>query len=73
MLPLDIQNARIMTFSYNADVVNLWSVASQSAIGNHAQNLVGALARLREETGTVCSCSASFLTPTKGPIRSYNV
>jgi hypothetical protein len=53
MLPLDIQNARIMTFSYDADVVNLWSVASQSAIGNHAQNLVGALARLREETGTV--------------------
>jgi hypothetical protein len=53
MLPRDIQNARIMTFSYDADVVNFWSISSQNTIGNHAQNLVGAVARLREETGTV--------------------
>lgn len=52
LLKEDIRDARIMSFGYDADVVNWWSQASNNRIGNHAENMLGALVRLREETDT---------------------
>ncbi|KAH0429465.1 hypothetical protein CcaCcLH18_08385 [Colletotrichum camelliae] len=48
----DIPDARILTFGYDADVVNWWEPASNNRIGNHAENLLGSLTRLRERTDT---------------------
>ena len=50
LLGKDIRDARILAFGYDADVVNFWNPASQNRIGNHAENLLGALSRLREST-----------------------
>ena len=54
LLPQDFPDARIMTFGYDADVLKFWDPVSSNRISNHAENLVGALARLRERTDTVC-------------------
>ena len=48
LLPNDIDDVRILTFGYDADVVNFWDPASRNKISNHAENLVGALSRDRE-------------------------
>jgi hypothetical protein len=45
LLQGDLPDVRIMTFGYN--------VASQNRIGNHAQNLVNALAQIRVRSDTV--------------------
>jgi len=52
LLYKDIPDARILTFGYDADVVNLWNPASVSRLTNHAENLVGDLVRRREFTNT---------------------
>ena len=46
-------NARIFAFGYDANVVNLMGPASRNRIGNHAINLLGALARRRETSTSV--------------------
>lgn len=46
----DIPDARIISFGYDADVSNWWKQASTSRVTNHADDMVGALVRLREET-----------------------
>ncbi|KAM5354693.1 hypothetical protein ACJ41O_001340 [Fusarium nematophilum] len=48
----DVPKTRIATFGYGADVVHLWTMASQNRIRNHALNLVNALVQLRERTVT---------------------
>ena len=48
----DITDVRISTFGYDANVVALWNPVSQIRIGNHAENLLGSLVRLRERTNT---------------------
>ncbi len=48
----DITNIRISTFGYDADVVSFWNPVSQNRIGNHAENMLGGLVRLRERTDT---------------------
>lgn len=53
LLPKEIPTARILTFGYDADVVNFWLPAGQNRIGNHAQNLAQSLANLRDKTDTV--------------------
>lgn len=52
LLRQDIPNARIMSFGYDADVVNLWNPASTSRLSNHAEKMVGDLVRKRERTNT---------------------
>jgi hypothetical protein len=49
----DIEVARILSFGYDADVAQIWGVTSQNRINNHAENMLGALAGLRERTGSV--------------------
>lgn len=52
LLRQDMQNARILSFDYDADIVNIWNPASNSRLSNHAENMVGGLVRKREKTGT---------------------
>ena len=53
LLKDDVSEARILSYGYDADVVQFWSMASQNRIGNHAQNLVNVLANLRERSESV--------------------
>ena len=53
LLSRDVPNSRILSFGYDADVVNFWSPTSQNRIGNHALNMLGGLTRLREKSDTV--------------------
>ena len=52
LLSSDLPGARIMSFGYDADVVNVWSPASQNRIGNHALDLLGGLTRERAKDGS---------------------
>ena len=52
LLKQDIPDARILSFGYDADIVNFWNPASNSRLSNHAEDLVGDLVRKRERTGT---------------------
>lgn len=51
----DLPEARIITYGYDADVVNFWSMASQNTIGGQVQKLLSSLANLRDSTNTVGS------------------
>ncbi|KAL6713033.1 hypothetical protein ACLMJK_009429 [Lecanora helva] len=51
-LPNDLSEARIITYGYDADVVNFWSMASQNTVGDHSQKFLIALANLRDSTNT---------------------
>ena len=51
-LPLDIPNARVMTFGYNADVAFGNSTAD---ILDHAKDLLSSLIDKREEVDVGCS------------------
>ena len=53
LLSKDLVNARILTFGYDADIVNFWGPASRNRIADHAGNLLGCLVRLRERTNAV--------------------
>ena len=53
LLSCDVPNSRILSFGYDADVVNFWNPTSQNRIGNHASNMLGDLTRLREKSDTV--------------------
>jgi hypothetical protein len=57
ILPLDLPDSRIFTFGYDASVVDWRSVVSQSRVGNHATNLLNAVATHRENDGTVSCCN----------------
>lgn len=53
LLPLEIETARILTYSYDSTVTGKDDVPSQNRISNHAYNLVTALASLRQSDNTV--------------------
>jgi len=53
LLPKRIPRARILAFGYDADVVNLWTNASQNRISDHAENLSSKLGNYRADTNTV--------------------
>lgn len=57
LLPDKVPDARILTFGYDAQVVNWSSVVSQNRIGNHGMNLLHAVVQLRGLDGTVSSKS----------------
>ena len=52
LLRQDIPDARILSFGYDADIVNFWNPASNSRLTNHAENMVGDLIRKRERTNS---------------------
>lgn len=53
LLPTKIANARILTFGYDAYVASWQGVVSKNRVGNHAMNLLTALATHREDDDTV--------------------
>lgn len=61
LLSRDIADARILSFGYDADIVNFWNSASQNRLGNHAENMLGALARRREQTNSASRISCQIL------------
>jgi hypothetical protein len=48
LLKNDFNDARIMTFGYDADVVNFWGHAALEGISGYANDLLGCLAGCRE-------------------------
>ncbi|KAK2686835.1 hypothetical protein QWA68_014728 [Fusarium oxysporum] len=50
LLKLDLEDARIMTFGYDADVANFLTQAAQDGISGYANDLLGGLAGRRENT-----------------------
>ncbi|KAF0318883.1 hypothetical protein GQ607_013842 [Colletotrichum asianum] len=52
LLPTKIPTARVLTFGYDASVADWRSVVSVNRVGNHAQNLLSALANFREDGDT---------------------
>jgi hypothetical protein len=44
----DIEDARVMTFGYDADVARFWGQAAQDGISGYANDLLGKLARKRK-------------------------
>ena len=48
LLKNDLKGARIMTFGYDVDVVNIWKHAAQDGISGYANDLLGSLAGRRE-------------------------
>lgn len=57
LLGKDLGDARILSFGYDADVVRLWNPASSNRVGNHAENLLGCLSRIRGRTESVSPLS----------------
>lgn len=60
LLPNTLPNARIMTFGYDADVLNMWSTAGQNRIGHHGSSLARSLADFRDRTDMVRRRSVTF-------------
>ncbi|KAF2107778.1 Alpha/Beta hydrolase protein [Lophiotrema nucula] len=52
LLPSKVPNARILTFGYGADVADWVRMVSANSLGNHAMNLLTAIATYREEDKT---------------------
>ena len=53
LLREDVSNARIITYGYDANVMNFFSSTSQSSIHQHAINLLEDLQRKRRTQGEV--------------------
>ena len=53
LLGKDLNEVRVVTWGYDANIANPFSPASQESIFGHANTLLGDLARLRE--GIVCT------------------
>ncbi|KAH0536046.1 hypothetical protein FGG08_007053 [Glutinoglossum americanum] len=52
LLPFKVPNSRVLTFGYDAYVVDWQDMVSENRIGNHAMNLLNAIAIYREDDGT---------------------
>ncbi|RYP67309.1 hypothetical protein DL771_007327 [Monosporascus sp. 5C6A] len=57
LLPSELPTARVLTFGYDAYVVDWRGVVSQNRIGNHASNLLTSLASYREDNDTALAAS----------------
>lgn len=53
LLPTKVPQARVLTFGYDAKVADWRGMISENRIGNHAGNLLNALAAYRENDETV--------------------
>lgn len=56
LLPSRVPNARILTYGYDAHVADWRAVVSNNRIGNHAWNLLTAVAAYRENDDSVSLC-----------------
>ncbi|KAK7177280.1 hypothetical protein PSPO01_16676, partial [Paraphaeosphaeria sporulosa] len=52
LLPSKVPNARVLTFGYDAHVADWRGMVSKNRIGNHAMNLLAAVATYREDDDT---------------------
>lgn len=52
LLPLKVPNTRILTFGYDAYIADWRGMVSQNRIGNHAMNLLAAVAAFRDDDDT---------------------
>ena len=56
LLPIDIPNARIISYGYDADIIDFWAPVSENSVEKHAGNLVAALVGDRfKQTGVLPS------------------
>ena len=53
LLPSKISNARVLTFGYDASVIDWHGMVSKNTIGNHSWNLLTAITTYREDDSTV--------------------
>lgn len=60
LLPAELPEIRVLTFGYDAYVVDLGGVVSKNLIANHAMNLITALASYREKDDTVRELYSRF-------------
>lgn len=60
LLGKDLADARILSFGYDVDVVRFWNPASNNTVSNHAENLLGALSRIRGRTESVSPLSITL-------------
>jgi hypothetical protein len=60
LLHHDIPNARIMTFGYDADIVNILRPASSNSVRSYGQALLNDLALKRKRTKTVSETPKSM-------------
>lgn len=58
LLPVEIPCARILTFGYDAKVLDLKQMVSKNSVGNHAWDLVTSLACYRDKDNTVRTASS---------------
>jgi hypothetical protein len=58
LLKNDVEDAWIMNFGYDVDVVNFWKHAAQDGISGYANDLLGSLAGCRE--ASVCMVFVAF-------------
>lgn len=65
LLHHEIPNARIMTFGYDADIVNILTPASSNNIRNHGQALAHELGLKRKRSKTVSLTIIHKLVDTK--------
>jgi hypothetical protein len=61
LLPSKVPGARVLTFGYDAHVADWRGMVSKNRIGNHAMNLLAAVATYREEDDTVSLYNGSTL------------
>jgi hypothetical protein len=54
LLPSEVPKARVLTFGYDARVLDWRSMVAQNRIANHSRNLVHAIANYRDRDNTVC-------------------
>lgn len=57
LLPVEVPCARILTFGYDAKVVDLREMVSKNRIGDHAWGLVTSLSSYRDKDNTVRTAS----------------
>ena len=46
---IDISDARILAFGYDADVMEFWSQSSENRLGEHNKNLLGEIYDIKTE------------------------
>jgi protein SERAC1 len=56
LLPRKLPHARVLTFGYDANVMDWRDVVSMNRIGNHSKNLLADLAGRRDIDDTVRGC-----------------
>ncbi len=70
LVKYNLSDARVMTFGYDADVVNFWKHAAQDGISGFANDLLASLAGCRE-INIVCRKYSSPILPLNLKVRPF--